>query len=256
MEPLYCYCRSWLAGPDILLKGGLLTGKRCQSIAKRSAFTLIEVLVVIGILALLIALLLPVIDKARLSAASTTCLANLRTLGVAHISYRADNSGRNPPYNDVFEGHQAFGGMQHLTPYYRSGPPYVWDGGKGLPSPATDRCPVTRLRPELDGNGSTYGDYSMMPQNETINLNVLPNQSKIPVIFDSWKSGWRSFVPLRHNNFNGINAVFLDGHVETISQDKSDGRLYWGWWEPAIRDLNPDDANLGKGRQAGSLTAP
>ena len=60
------------------------------------AFTLVELLVVIGILAAMIALLLPVVSKARRQAAQVTCLSNLRQLGIAFILYAHENGGRVP----------------------------------------------------------------------------------------------------------------------------------------------------------------
>ena len=62
-------------------------------------FTLVELLVVIGIITILIGILLPTMSKARESANKTKCLANLRTLGQAMTMYANQSKGWLPNMN-------------------------------------------------------------------------------------------------------------------------------------------------------------
>jgi len=77
---------------------------------KRKAFTLVELLVVIGIIAVLIAILLPALSRVRQMAALTKCAAQLRDTALAVRMYANDNKDSLPPfrYND---------GKPNHTPY-------------------------------------------------------------------------------------------------------------------------------------------
>ena len=91
----------------------------------RAGFTLIELLVVISIIALLIAILLPVLGATRLSARRMLCLANQRSAVQAQYNYASENKGdfassyiRNASGGVTAQG-DAYD-MRHAFPYYGS----------------------------------------------------------------------------------------------------------------------------------------
>src|SRR5687768_16089116 len=85
-------------------------------------FTLVELLVVIGIIALLIGILMPALNKARESANTIKCAANLRSIGQGLNMYSAQSKGYFP-YAYHAQGSIVSNGLQG---------PYAPTGGKSI----------------------------------------------------------------------------------------------------------------------------
>jgi len=83
--------------------------KRASSVR---AFTLVELLVVIGIISLLISILLPALNKARQQANLIACQSNLRSMGQLIHIYESENNGYGPP---IFDGKYYYSFAHVLT---------------------------------------------------------------------------------------------------------------------------------------------
>lgn len=71
---------------------------------RSAAFTLVELLVVMGVIALLVSILLPALTGARRAAQAVQCAANIRQICNAMFDYASSNRGRFPPNIPVFGG--------------------------------------------------------------------------------------------------------------------------------------------------------
>src|SRR5256714_2053260 len=72
-------------------------GRRGDARKSSRAFTLVELLVVIGIIAVLIGVLLPALSRARQTALSAACMSNMRQVGNAALMYAMNFKGWYPP---------------------------------------------------------------------------------------------------------------------------------------------------------------
>ena len=214
----------------------------------RRAFTLIELLVVIAIIAILAAILFPVFAKAREKARQTSCLSNLKQLGLGLVQYAQDYDETYPTYR-WGEGNA---GQTNSVTWWGGIYPYVKNiQVYDCPSlTARDNMPWKGVwnDPNFIGVTLNYG-YNELMGNVVPGLALADIQypAELVVIADcqsSWIGGYWSAVPrgfLRRvamakggvpcgcppatNTFiadasphnSGANLAFADGHAKWVS---------------------------------------
>lgn len=120
-----------------------------QAAHRKRAFTLVELLVVIGIIAVLIAILLPALARARESAESLQCANLMRQIGQAMIGFASQNDGRGVGgviktgrelrWYEILNREYLSGGRDYYDffQFEREGSPNTWQhGGRELKCPS------------------------------------------------------------------------------------------------------------------------
>ncbi len=125
-------------------------------------FTLIELLVVISIIALLIALLLPALSRAKTAAMGSKSLSNLRQQGIAMNAYLVDQNGRYPVHSSSSSpGHSEYADPRtrwpdHIFPYINNTAVFL---SPNLTEDELDRFSKVFAHTYYSNNPVTFGGY-------------------------------------------------------------------------------------------------
>jgi prepilin-type N-terminal cleavage/methylation domain-containing protein/prepilin-type processing-associated H-X9-DG protein len=211
---------------------------------KRRGFTLIELLVVIAIISILAAILFPVFARARENARRTSCLSNLKQIGLGimmyvqdndetYLPYRRDaNAGEQPPFN-YYQG--TYFEWQHtIHPYTKNlqlyqcpdGNPTYQFGNYGSYGANVAALPDTGLKMAavvspasvyvIMDSGRTYVTASRASTAPS-GAFYLPGAGIVrPDLLSSISGSWPQSDYTNGRHFDGVNVVFADGHVKWL----------------------------------------
>ncbi len=205
----------------------------------RKAFTLVELLVVIGIISLLISILMPALTKARTAAVMTQCMSNHRQVAMGIFQYVHDNKGVLPPfersYPTPFNGRYPWYAYRHVGQYIGN-----------TRQDTTDNNSPVGVCPAL-GNRASWDDIVGIGVNECWHNNFGWGNKKLSAIRESSRTillvdvardnnhksylfeqfyqgdpggGLNRVVAYRHGKSTVVS--FVDGHVETFRSMKED----------------------------------
>jgi prepilin-type N-terminal cleavage/methylation domain-containing protein/prepilin-type processing-associated H-X9-DG protein len=198
-------------------------------ITKR-AFSLVELLVVIGIIAVLISLLLPSLNRAKRQANSLQCKSNMRQVGVQLSLYASQNRGFLYPVGPIDPLTREYGTLGSQLPRDQRWPVYVfkparWDPPELLcpedPDAAERHSYV--LNKHLAKDPRELVKYSSRLPNGRPPTEVVVMGEKITLEEDYYMEEGdylRLVERYRHGLRSGSNYLYMDGHVDTDDPER------------------------------------
>lgn len=214
----------------------------CHALAARRGFTLVEMLVVIGIIGVLAAIIFPVFASVRDAAHTTTCAGNLRQISLAITQYVQDYNGYYPhPDGVVGPGIGNCGWAERVYPYTKSTEVFqcpAFDGGEfrpGCPPDGPDTYNDSKVV-NWDGSYDLGRAGPARTSRGLVSQKRLRNPSDVILALDGLGKQRGGFPPelleqdieegyVRHRG--GLNALFFDGHIKWFLLSDLDKAKYW-----------------------------